>query len=38
MLLDKKTAIVYGTAGATGSAVACGYAREGADVQLVGRT
>src|SRR5262249_23465949 len=38
MLLDKKTAIVYGAAGAIGSAVACAYAREGADVHLVGRT
>jgi hypothetical protein len=35
MLLDKKTAIVYGAAGAIGSAVACAYAREGADVRLV---
>ncbi len=38
MLLDKKTAIVYGAAGAIGSAVARSYAREGADVHLVGRT
>jgi NAD(P)-dependent dehydrogenase (short-subunit alcohol dehydrogenase family) len=38
MLLDKKTAIVYGAAGAIGSAVARAYAREGADVHLVGRT
>jgi NAD(P)-dependent dehydrogenase (short-subunit alcohol dehydrogenase family) len=37
MLLDKKTAIVYGT-GAVGSAVARAYAREGAGVHLVGRT
>lgn len=38
MLLDKKTAIVYGAAGAIGSAVARAYAREGAAVHLVGRT
>ena len=38
MLLDKKTAIVYGAAGAIGSAVARAYAREGADVHLAGRT
>lgn len=38
MLLDTKTAIVYGAAGAIGSAVARAYAREGADVHLVGRT
>jgi hypothetical protein len=38
MLLDKKTAIVYGAAGAIGSAVARACAREGADVHLVGRT
>jgi 3-oxoacyl-[acyl-carrier protein] reductase len=38
MLLDKKTAIVYGAAGAIGSAVARAYAREGATVHLVGRT
>lgn len=37
MLLEKKTAIVYG-AGAIGSAVARAYAREGAAVNLVGRT
>jgi 3-oxoacyl-[acyl-carrier protein] reductase len=37
VLLDKKTAIVYG-AGAVGSAVARAYAREGARVHLVGRT
>src|SRR6266508_5828316 len=38
MPLDKKTAIVYGAAGAIGSAVARAYAREGADVHLAGRT
>jgi len=38
MLLDEKTAIVYGAAGAIGSAVARAYAREGANVHLVGRT
>jgi 3-oxoacyl-[acyl-carrier protein] reductase len=38
MLLDAKTAIVYGAAGAVGSAVAHAYAREGADVHLAGRT
>ncbi len=38
MLLDDKTAIVYGGAGAIGSAVARAYAREGAQVHLAGRT
>jgi 3-oxoacyl-[acyl-carrier protein] reductase len=38
MLLDSKTAIVYGAAGAIGSAVARAYAREGAVVHLAGRT
>jgi 3-oxoacyl-[acyl-carrier protein] reductase len=38
MLLDTKTAIVYGAAGAVGSAVARAYAREGAAVYLAGRT
>ena len=38
MLLESKTAIVYGASGAVGSAVARAYAREGADVHLVGRT
>src|SRR5262245_25556650 len=38
MLLEKKTAIVYGGAGAIGSAVARAYAREGAEVHLTGRT
>ena len=38
MLLTNKTAIVYGAAGAIGSAVARAYAREGAEVHLAGRT
>ncbi len=38
MLLDKKTAIIYGAGGAIGSAVARAYAREGGDVHLAGRT
>jgi len=38
MLLENKTAIVYGAAGAIGGAVARAYAREGARVFLVGRT
>src|SRR5215218_7346977 len=38
MLLADKTAIVYGGAGAIGSAVAQAYAREGAQVHLAGRT
>jgi 3-oxoacyl-[acyl-carrier protein] reductase len=38
MLLDNKTAIIYGAAGAIGSAVAYAYAREGATVHLAGRT
>jgi 3-oxoacyl-[acyl-carrier protein] reductase len=38
MLLDTKTAIVYGAGGAIGSAVARAYAREGAEVHLAGRT
>jgi hypothetical protein len=38
MLLDNKTAIIYGAAGAIGSAVAQAYAREGAEVHLAGRT
>ena len=37
MLLKNKTAIVYGAAGAIGSAVARAYAREGAKVHLAGR-
>jgi 3-oxoacyl-[acyl-carrier protein] reductase len=38
MLLQRKTAIVYGAAGPVGSAVARAYAREGAHVVLCGRT
>jgi NAD(P)-dependent dehydrogenase (short-subunit alcohol dehydrogenase family) len=38
MLLEAKTAIVYGAGGAIGSSVARAYAREGADVHIVGRT
>src|SRR6476469_548966 len=38
MLLDGKTAIVYGGAGSIGSAVARGFAAEGARVFLAGRT
>ena len=37
MLLDQKTAIIYGASGAIGSAVARAYAREGANVHLAGR-
>ena len=37
MLLDAKTAVVYGAGGAIGSAVARAYAREGATVHLAGR-
>jgi NAD(P)-dependent dehydrogenase (short-subunit alcohol dehydrogenase family) len=38
MLLEGKTAIVYGGSGAIGSAVAGAFAREGAQVHLAGRT
>jgi 3-oxoacyl-[acyl-carrier protein] reductase len=38
MLLDGKVAVVYGGAGAMGSAVAQAFAREGAHVFLAGRT
>jgi len=38
MLLDTKTAIIFGAAGAIGSSVARAYAREGAEVHLAGRT
>ena len=34
MLLDQKTAIIYGASGAIGSAAARAYAREGANVHL----
>lgn len=38
MLLDGKSAIIYGAGGAIGSAVARAYVREGATVHLTGRT
>jgi NAD(P)-dependent dehydrogenase (short-subunit alcohol dehydrogenase family) len=38
MLLEHKTAIVYGAAGPVGAAVASAFAREGARVVLTGRT
>jgi 3-oxoacyl-[acyl-carrier protein] reductase len=37
MLLEGKNAVIYGGAGAVGSAVARGFVREGATVHLVGR-
>jgi NAD(P)-dependent dehydrogenase (short-subunit alcohol dehydrogenase family) len=38
MLLEKKTAVIYGAGGGIGSAVAREFAREGATVFLAGRT
>jgi 3-oxoacyl-[acyl-carrier protein] reductase len=38
MLLENKTAIVYGGSGSVGGAVARAFAREGATVFLAGRT
>jgi NAD(P)-dependent dehydrogenase (short-subunit alcohol dehydrogenase family) len=38
MLLEKKTAVIYGAGGAVGGAVARAFAREGANVFLTGRT
>jgi NAD(P)-dependent dehydrogenase (short-subunit alcohol dehydrogenase family) len=38
VLLENKTAVVYGGAGAIGGAVARAFAREGATVHLAGRT
>jgi NAD(P)-dependent dehydrogenase (short-subunit alcohol dehydrogenase family) len=38
MLLENKNAVIYGAAGAVGSAVARAFAREGAKVFLTGRT
>jgi NAD(P)-dependent dehydrogenase (short-subunit alcohol dehydrogenase family) len=38
MLLESKTAIIYGASGAVGSEVARAFARQGAAVHLVGRT
>jgi NAD(P)-dependent dehydrogenase (short-subunit alcohol dehydrogenase family) len=38
MLLEQKTAVIYGAGGAVGGAVARAFAREGAKVFLAGRT
>ena len=38
MLLENRNAVIYGGAGAVGSAVARAFAREGARVHLAGRT
>ena len=38
MLLEKKTAVIYGAGGAVGGALARAFAREGARVFLTGRT
>jgi 3-oxoacyl-[acyl-carrier protein] reductase len=38
MLLKNKTAVIYGAGGSIGGAVARAFAREGADLFLVGRT
>ena len=38
MMLESKTAVIYGGGGAIGGAVACAFGREGATVFLVGRT
>jgi 3-oxoacyl-[acyl-carrier protein] reductase len=38
VLLEGKSAIIYGAGGAIGSAVARGFAREGASLHLAGRT
>lgn len=38
MLLRNKTAVIYGAGGAVGSAIARGFAREGARVFLTGRS
>jgi 3-oxoacyl-[acyl-carrier protein] reductase len=37
MLLEHKTAVIYGAGGAVGSAVARAFAAEGATVHLAGR-
>jgi NAD(P)-dependent dehydrogenase (short-subunit alcohol dehydrogenase family) len=37
MLLENKNAVIYGAAGAVGSAVAQAFAREGARLFLTGR-
>jgi NAD(P)-dependent dehydrogenase (short-subunit alcohol dehydrogenase family) len=38
MLLENKVAVIYGAGGSIGGAVARGFAREGANVFLAGRT
>jgi 3-oxoacyl-[acyl-carrier protein] reductase len=38
MLLDRKTAVIYGAGGSIGAAVAAAFAREGARLFLAGRT
>jgi 3-oxoacyl-[acyl-carrier protein] reductase len=38
VLLEGKTAVIYGAGGAIGGAVARGFAREGASLRLAGRT
>jgi len=38
MLLENKTAVIYGAAGAVGGAIAQAFARNGANVYLAGRT
>lgn len=38
MLLENKTAVIYGAGGSVGSAIARAFAREGASVFLAGRT
>jgi NAD(P)-dependent dehydrogenase (short-subunit alcohol dehydrogenase family) len=38
LLLESKTAVIYGGGGTIGSAVARAFVREGADVHVVGRT
>ena len=38
MLLDDRTAVIYGGGGAIGGAIARAFAREGATVHLAGRT
>jgi NADP-dependent 3-hydroxy acid dehydrogenase YdfG len=38
MLLENKNAVIYGAAGAVGSAIARTFARGGAHVHLAGRT
>src|SRR5690349_19470936 len=38
MLLENKTALIYGAGGAVGGAIAHAFARDGANVYLAGRT